>query len=199
MQPCHPKHVPNFWLMTDERQGEDLWRALGALPRGAGVIVRHYRWPLPARRALFARIERVARQNGLVVIRAGADRLSWREQGLHGRMPGGRGNVIRTWPAHNLREILAGIRAGADAILVSPIFATRTHPDSPALGISRAGLMVNIARATHPSAKLIALGGVNAQNFRQLRQIGFDGWAGIDGWLQPAGANRSKFPLRTAK
>src|SRR5690606_35566678 len=55
----HPNRpLPRRWLMTDERQGETLWAALDRLPRGAGVIVRHYSLPMRARRRLFARFRR---------------------------------------------------------------------------------------------------------------------------------------------
>src|SRR3546814_3022387 len=37
--------LPHLWMMTDERQGETLWRALYRLPRGAGVVFRHHSLP----------------------------------------------------------------------------------------------------------------------------------------------------------
>ena len=47
----HPKRLPRLWMMTDERQGDALWSALERLPRGAGVVFRHYSLPAAARRA----------------------------------------------------------------------------------------------------------------------------------------------------
>src|SRR5439155_26981070 len=39
----HARHpLPRLWLMTDERQGDGLWAALERMPRGAGVVFRHY-------------------------------------------------------------------------------------------------------------------------------------------------------------
>jgi thiamine-phosphate pyrophosphorylase len=55
--------------MTDERMGEDLWDALARLPRGSGVIFRHY--ATRDRRALFDRVRSVARKRRLVLILAG--------------------------------------------------------------------------------------------------------------------------------
>ncbi|RYD48780.1 MAG: thiamine phosphate synthase, partial [Sphingomonadales bacterium] len=39
---CRHPLIPKLWLMTDERMGDDLWDALKRLPRGSGVIFRHY-------------------------------------------------------------------------------------------------------------------------------------------------------------
>ena len=50
--------LPRLWLMTDERQGEGLWAALERLPKGAGVVFRHYGLRPSERRKLFERIRR---------------------------------------------------------------------------------------------------------------------------------------------
>jgi thiamine-phosphate pyrophosphorylase len=175
--PRRHRNLPTQWLMTDERLGDDLWRALAALPRGAGVIFRHYATPPAERRALFARVAKVARRHGLVLVRAGAARLG-RADGVHGagrRRPG----ELRTWPAHTRREALSGVSAGADLLFVSPLFATRSHPGGRTL--SRAGAAAILRGLPIPA---IALGGMSARRFRRLR--GFHGWAAIDAWIMPA-------------
>lgn len=161
----HP--LPTIWLMTDERVG-DLLGAIRRLPRGAGVVFRHYATPAEERRRLWRAVRRVARSRGLVLVRAGAEKLPG-EMGVHGRCGGG----VRTWPAHDRHEALAGKRAGADALFVSPVFATRSHPGAAALGLRRAR-----AIGTGLGVPLIALGGMDAARFRRL--YGFAGWAGID-------------------
>jgi len=160
--------------MTDERQGEALWTALERLPRGAGVIFRHYSQPLAERRALFAAIAQICRRRGLVLVRSGEARMPG-ERGVHGRSSR-RVVGLRTWPAHNLREVLAGRRMGADAILISPVFATRSHPGQRPLGVVRASRLAQAA-----AGRAIALGGVNQRSFGRLRGTGFTGWAAIDG------------------
>ncbi|QNQ09087.1 thiamine phosphate synthase [Sphingomonas alpina] len=161
--------------MSDERIGDDLWQSLEALPRGAGVVFRHFDTALPARRMLFARLLRLARRKGLILVRAGSERMAG-EMGVHGpgRMPGG---GIRTWPAHSRREAMAGVSAGADLIFVSPIFPTRTHPGAVSLGPVRAALMT---KGLGP--RRIALGGMNASRGRRMVRLGFYGWAAIDAW-----------------
>ena len=169
----HPAAPPKMWLMTDERMGPGLWRALKRLPRGSGVVFRHYR-TLPAeRRRLFRRIAAVARARGLVLVRAGDSSLG-AEAGTHGR----RGGRLVTWPAHDRAEALRGVRAGADLLFVSPVFATRSHPDAPALGPAKARRIV----AGLP-VRAVALGGMTPARGRALMRSGWWGWAAIDAWL----------------
>ncbi len=151
--------LPALWLMTDERIGPQLWRALDRLPRGSGVVLRHHATPATARAALKRRIARIAKRRGLVLV---DDALS-------------HGQPVRIGRAHSAREGLAARRAGAELVFVSPVYPTRTHPGAPTLGPVRAA---RIARAIGLPA--IALGGMTARRFRRLRALGFAGWAAID-------------------
>lgn len=169
-----PARHPVRWLMTDERLDERLWPALERLPRGAGVIFRHYHTPAAVRRVLFARVRQVARRRGLVLVAAGGVSLRG-AAGVHAR----RGHGVVTWPAHDRREALAAVRAGADVVLVSPVFATRSHPGAPPLGLWRAAA---IARAL--PVTVIALGGMDERRWRRMAALGFDGYAAIDAWSQ---------------
>jgi thiamine-phosphate pyrophosphorylase len=63
--------LPRLWLMTDERQGEALWRAVDRLPRGSGIVFRHYSLPPRERSALLARLRRRAMKRGLMLVLAG--------------------------------------------------------------------------------------------------------------------------------
>lgn len=171
-----PRH-PRVWLMTDERIA-DLDAAAARLRRGEGIVFRHHATPLAERRRLFARLLRIARRRGLMLVRAG-DVPMRGEMGVHGpaRMirPG-----IRTWTAHSRIEALAGVRAGANLLFVSPVFATRSHPDAAALGPLRAAA---IGRGLPVSA--VALGGMNARRYREVKRFGFMGWAAIDALTAP--------------
>lgn len=174
----HPKRppIPTLWLMTDERMGDGLWRAIDSLPRGSGIVFRHYSTEPGKRRALFTRVARMAQRKRLILVRAGPTPLA-KEAGTHGRgtlRPGG----IRTWAAHSRKEAVAGKRAGADALFVSPLYPTRSHPVAGTLGPVRAAA---IGQAL--DIPVIALGGMNAARFRKLRGLGFHGWAAIDAWL----------------
>jgi thiamine-phosphate pyrophosphorylase len=166
--------LPRVWLMTDERIGDALWDALARLPRGSGVIFRHYR--TPDRRALFERVRTVTRCRGLVLLLAGDPReaAAWRADGVHGRSPHRRvpRPLLRTAPAHDARELA---RARSHAVLVSPVFETRSHPGGRTLGALRFA-----ALARRSGVPVIALGGMDARRFRRLARLGAYGWAGID-------------------
>jgi len=166
--------LPTLWLMTDERMGELLWDALRRLPHGSGVVFRHYR--AEDRRALFERVRRIARNRRLLLLLAGTprDAIGWRADGAHGRSPHRRASrpLVRTAPAHHGREIVA---FASDALFLSPVFATRSHPGARTLGTARFGLIARQARLP-----VIALGGMDARLFRRVAPLGAYGWAVID-------------------
>ena len=170
-----PRALPKIWLMTDERQGDALFDALARLPKGAGVIFRHHATPRAERRALFERVRRIARRKRLMLILAGTprDAIGWRADGNHGRSP--HRSQIRTAPTHNRREMIAAERTGADLILLSPVFATRSHPESRTLGRVRFNALAHGAKRP-----IVALGGMTAARARSLN--GNYGWAAIDAW-----------------
>jgi thiamine-phosphate pyrophosphorylase len=163
--------LPRLWLMTDERQGEGLWAALESLPRGAGIVFRHYGLPDAERRRLFERVRRIAARRRLMLLAAGSQRL--RADGRHG----GRGsrNGLASAAAHDLRELKAAERGGAHLVFLSPAFPTRSHPGARALGRIRFGAIARQARIP-----VIALGGMNARRGRGLAALGAYGWAAID-------------------
>jgi thiamine-phosphate pyrophosphorylase len=186
--PASPKTLPRLWLMTDERVGTDLFAMLETLPAGAGIIFRHYVTPPAERRALFAAIAAIARRRRLVLIRAGKTRMPG-EHGVHGAGRMRRGG-IRTWPAHSRIEALAGRRAGADLLLVSPVFATRSHPGKTPLGPLRAAAVLQGL-----DVPAVALGGMQAHRYRRMAALGFYGWAAIDAWRPTRDQKRKAVPI----
>ena len=169
MKRRHP--LPRTWLMTDERQGDDLWTALERLPRGSGIVFRHYSLVPAERRRLFDRVRKVARDRRLTLLVAGAPFPG--ADGTHGRI--GRG--LRSASAHNLRELKAAERAGADLVFLSAVYPTRSHPGKRPLGPSRFALIAHQAKVP-----VIALGGMDEDKARTLG--GAYGWAGIDAWAR---------------
>ena len=120
--------------------GEGLWAVLNRLPRGAGVVFRHYGLAAGARRSLSRKVAKVTRKNGLILVMAGGSR-GVRGAGAHN----GSGSLrpaLKTASAHSRREAIAAVRGGADAVFVSPVFATQSHPGAKVLGPVRFGLIV---------------------------------------------------------
>jgi thiamine-phosphate pyrophosphorylase len=177
--------VPGVWLFTDERlggarPGDPLWQAIARLPRGAGIVFRHYSLPDSARTDLLARVAAVASRRGLVVV---GSRIAGAPDGVHRpahaparHRPGHR--QIVTASAHSRTEALQALRAGADLVFLSPLFETRSHPGGRPLGPLRFGLAVRGL-----PGPVAALGGLNARRFRRLQPLGAAGYAGIDCWL----------------
>ena len=181
-------HLPIVWFLTDTVRTPDAAAALKSLPRGAGVIFRHYE--SPDRRDLARDLALLCRARGLVFVVAGDWRLAAavgadgihlpEHAALHGLSSGARlwrrrrGGLL-TVAAHSAQGISRAYALGADAALLSPVFPTRSHPGRAALGLARAAGLVRRARV-----EVLALGGVSPSHMMQLRAAGFAGIAGID-------------------
>ena len=162
--------LPALWLVTDARTDAVLDRAIARLPRGSGVIFRHWHLPPGARAARLEKVRRLCRRHGHVLELAGK---GYGPPTPHRRLA----------TAHDLREIGRANRFGARttgaAILLSPVYPTATHPGAKTLG--RVKFLGLAKRARVP---VIALGGMTARRFRSLpilRSSKVHGWAAIDG------------------
>lgn len=166
--------LPRLWLMTDERLGGGLIDAAMRLPEDAGIVFRHYRLEEKERRALFDRVRKAA-PHALMLLAGPADLArSWGADGSHGP---GRGAGLRSAPVHGSAQIRAAERAGAALLFLSPVYATRSHPQARLLGLAR---FAWLARRT--ALPVIALGGMDHARGRRLASFGAYGWAGIDAW-----------------
>lgn len=190
---CRKEPPPRLWLFTDERIADDILLAtVRALPKGSGIVFRHYRTSRPARRALYERIRTIARGRGLILLLAGSSReaSAWRADGVHmgsDRRRRGVPRGLRTAAAHNVAEVRTAERAGVDMVFLSPVFLTRSHPGAQALGGLRFGLI-----AASTCTPVVALGGMTPARFRRLRNLGAYGWAAIDG-LAAAGSTQCDY------
>ena len=171
---------PRIWLMTDERMGDRLWNAVDRLPGGAGIVLRHYSIPKEARAGLASRLSTIAKERGMTLaIAADAELARTVGAPLVHNPTGAPGDLSFSRSVHSVAQAEAARREGAALLFISPVFSTRSHPETEPLGSE---LAATIAKAAGVPA--IALGGVNAQNFAALESAGFYGWAGIDAWLR---------------
>ncbi|MEE4153707.1 MAG: thiamine phosphate synthase [Erythrobacter sp.] len=173
----HPD-LPMLWLISDERNDDALEAALARLPRGSGLIYRHYHLPDPARAERFCELSRCARRRGHTIALADSalTATAWGADGIYGSPRAlwpRRAGLLRLATAHSAAEIAFANRLGADAILLSPVFATRSHPGAASLGPVRFRLLARLARAP-----VIALGGMTRAGARRLD---WPRWAAIDG------------------
>lgn len=181
------RHLPAIFLVSDEDRLPKPETILSSLPRGAGVILRHY--TDPDRTDLGLRLSRLCRAQGLRLLVGGSWRLAAQigAHGIHlpahmaaaGLPPAARlwlrqRNGVLTVAAHGPKELRQARKLGASAALLSPIFATASHPDKKPLGPVRCAAMVH-----GTSVAVIALGGVTVKTINALRGTGCQGIAGI--------------------
>jgi len=176
--PSSSNPLPQLWLLSDERNDAVLEDALTNMPRGSGFIYRHYHLSDADRLARFRRLSHLAKSRGHCVILADSA-LTAREWGAHGIYGAPRAlyprrkDMLQLATAHSLHEIGMANALGADAILLSPVFATRSHPGAPSLGSVRFRML-----ASHARMPVIALGGMDPSCAHALQ---WPCWAAIDG------------------
>jgi thiamine-phosphate pyrophosphorylase len=173
--------IPRLWLLSDPVRLPDPMAAAARLPRGSAVVARGV--PAPALPGL----ARLCRQRGLHLLVAGDGRAALRlGVGLHlperptpgllafllARRPG----ALLSLAVHGRRGLARGRRLRADAALVSPIFATRSHPGARPLGPHAWAFL-----ARHAGRPAVALGGVDRRSARRVPGLAA-GVAAI-GWL----------------
>lgn len=191
--PC-AAHLPAVILITDRRRLPDPESAALRLPRGAAVLVRDY--DHPDRAALAQRLARVCRGRGLRLLIAGDALLarSVRADGVHySEFAVRRRRNIRplrpgivTAACHSAASLRHANAAGADACLLSPVFATDSHLGAPALGPWRFAALVRLSRRP-----VYALGGIGARNVRRLSNSGACGIAAIGAFAAPQSLRRT--------
>ncbi|WP_298189819.1 thiamine phosphate synthase [Novosphingobium sp.] len=171
MHRCHP--VPRVVLLSDARNDHRLESAISRLPPGSALVFRHYHLPPAARRARFEVLRRLCGRRRVLILTAG-EAHGWRADGRYGAPRDlGRTAGLRLATAHSLAEIGTAIRARASAILLSPVYPTRSHPGAPVLGAVRF-----LALAHRSPLPVIALGGMTR---RRAARLPVWGWAAIDG------------------
>jgi thiamine-phosphate pyrophosphorylase len=172
------QHFPHQWLLSDARNDAALEKALVRLPRGSGFIYRHYHLAPVERVARFQVLARTARARGHMVVLADSALTAreWGADGIYGAplsLYPRRDDLLRLATVHSMAEIAQARRVGAHCVLLSPAFATRSHPGAPSLGPVKWRILA--AQAGMP---VIALGGMND---RAARRLSWPYWAAIDG------------------
>ncbi|MDB5372231.1 MAG: thiamine phosphate synthase [Belnapia sp.] len=179
-----PFGSPRLYLFSDPIRLPDPRAAMERLPPGAVVVARSL---APA---MLRDVAAQARRRRLILLVAGDGRLALRfAAGLHlpdRRMATGllpfllarhrRRSLMLTVAAHGWAGLARGRRLRADAVVLSPIFATLSHPGAKPLGASRwAALAARAGRRP-----VVALGGIGPHSVSRVpRRAG--GLAAIGG------------------
>ncbi|MEO8300393.1 MAG: thiamine phosphate synthase [Rhizomicrobium sp.] len=165
-------------LMTDDRKA-DWARAARALPSGSVVVVRA--------RAAKQRQALAEQLSGLATLLIADDPQLAAQSGAAGlHLPQARMREAAHWrirfphwiitaSAHSLRALMGA--HCLDAVFLSPVFATASHPSAQALTPVRAAFI-----AAHAPVPVYALGGVTPRNAALLAPA-FSGIAAISSLL----------------
>jgi len=177
-------YLPRLILLSDADRLPDPLTAANALPPGSAVILRHY--DVAGREELGRALMALCRTRKLSLLVAGDWRLAWKLEahGVHlpewqvrrppllPRKPG----WLITAAAHSEPALLRAARLGAHAALLSPVFATASHPGARTLGPGR---FARLRRRT--DLPVYGLGGINVGNAARLGPSGAIGIAAISG------------------
>jgi thiamine-phosphate pyrophosphorylase len=75
---------------------------------------------------------------------------------------------------HNIGELRRALLRRTPLILLSPLHPTTSHPDWRPLPRMRAAALARLS-----GRRLLALGGMDARKYARVKDLGFQGWAGI--------------------
>lgn len=176
--------LPALLFFTDPARVPNPEAVAETLPRGAGIVFRAYGAPDAVERGL--RLRAIAHGRGLLLLvgahpalaeAIGADGLHMPER-LAAEIPRLRaehGRWLITAAAHDTDAVRAAERAGADAVVVSPVFASNSPSAGEPLGVE--GLRTLVANTALP---VYALGGVRARTVAALAYSGIAGIAAVE-------------------
>ena len=102
---------------------------------------------------------------------------------------GARPGWFVTCAANGPMAVRRALAAGADAAVVSTIFASRSSSAGRPMGATRLARLTQVA-----DLPLYALGGVNGATARRLKDLKLAGLAAVDGFGTPDHASRSRHP-----
>lgn len=175
------KHL-QLVAVTDEKRGGDPLAAAALLPAGSWVIFRHY--DAPDRSVLAIRLAALCRKRRLKLFIAGDPVLARSvKAGLHlpDWLAARPSPSIRRWKtltvaAHDRLGLIRAAKLGAKAALLSPVFATASHPGAKPLG-----LLAFRRLARGAKLPVIALGGIDRTSVSLLKNAPIAGIAAVSG------------------
>jgi len=172
--------------MTDSKRLPDPSQLISRLPQGSAVIVRHE--TREGKIDLIHKIKKLCAKHKVKLLISDdvSLALSLRLDGVHlsektlkktalcGRFIKPKAQFFVTSACHSLKAIKWAEICMIDAVLISPVFATKSHPDGRTLGTWK---FANLARKG--SIKKYALGGITSKTISHLRKSKACGCAGI--------------------
>ena len=178
-------------VMSDDVRLPDPARLADGLPAGTVFILRHYQAPDRLQTALALRQATRANRQWMLVAddfrlaaKVRADGLHLSGTGLQAGAHFGAVAKARGWlvsaACHTPSQMQRASTLGADIVLLSPVFTTRSHPGQRCLGQHG---WVRLASSVGSLNCKIALGGVGTGSAKKLKNTGLTGIAAIEGLI----------------
>jgi thiamine-phosphate pyrophosphorylase len=178
------KGLPTLLFFTDPARTPDAEAIARRLPPGAAIVFRAF--GAAGAEAQGHRLLAIARARRLVLLvgadwalarRLGADGVHLPERLAHraGRLKAANPRWIVTAAAHSPAAARRGLRLGADAVVASTAFASRSPSAGRPMGAVRLAILVRLAQGP-----VYALGGVDNEKARLLKDTGLVGLAAVD-------------------
>lgn len=184
------RKFPALFLMTDSKRLKDPRPLLKKLPNGSALIIRHE--TRQGKINLIHKIKRLCQKHNVKLLVSDDQRLAlaFRLDGVHlsenniaktascGQFLKQNPNYIITSACHSAKALKDAERAKVDAVLVSPVFPTDSHPHARTLSLWG---FQNLTR--HTTLRTYALGGIHKKTAQRLIKSNACGFAGINGLI----------------
>ena len=181
-------------FMTDPERTPRPWEVARRLPAGAAVIHRGFGLPEATDQA--ARLREITLEVGALLLvgldiglaaAIGADGVHLPERALDQVRAARAANLpLVTVAAHSAAALTGAGEAGADAVILSPVFVTRSRSGGAPIGPAKFRQLADQAEVP-----VYALGGVTAGNVKMLKGKRACGICAIDGVVTAFGPARN--------
>ena len=186
-------HLPPLVLFTDEERQPEPLSSIALLPAGSAVLFRHYRFPARKNLALALRTFCDTRSLFFIVSNDVDLALEVAADGLHlpeYRLKGANRDIHKwrqfgegflTAAIHSPQALINARRLKVDAVFLSPVFISASHPNKRPLGLMR---FIKICNSTR--LPIYALGGINEISAKRLVGSGAVGFGAVGAMIDQA-------------
>ena len=179
-------HLPSLILFTDDERLPNPQEIVPMLPAGSAVVLRHYN--SPHRKSLARMLRSICTQQRLLLIISDdlplakdvkADGLHLPEyrlmlSALETRLWHSTGQGILTGAVHSPKALWRAQQLGVDAVFLSPVFNSASHPNRSPLGLMRFTKLCG-----YTGIPAYALGGIDKISAKRMIGSGAAGVAAI--------------------
>lgn len=180
------KNFPSLILMTDSKRKQDFAKIIPKLPAHSLIIIRHF--SAKEKYNLFKKIKYISRKFKVKLSVSDDMKFALRHNldGVHfpekttkktaacGKIKRAKPDMFLTSACHSKTALIAAQKLKLDAVLISPVFPTYSHPF--AISIYVKGFQ-RISRRSQ--IKCYALGGINTKTTQKLLSTRACGVAGV--------------------